>query len=105
MSNDLAISPQFRVPDGSAISARPCHLVTVRKPGSNTIERFISLDKPDMTQSACIQVKGFFVSEDEETVITSFRQLLSEINKENIVETIFPWHSVCRVRSLVFKAK
>ena len=54
-----------------------------------------------------IQTKGIFVDDtlSEEEIITKFASILTTAQKSLFLEVFFPWHKICSIRSLVFKAK
>ena len=68
-------------------------------------ELFISLDKPTVFDGF-IEVKGFFVeNKSEQGVIQNYSSILTSASKELISEMMFPWHRICSVRNLIFRAK
>lgn len=107
MSSDIAIGPATRVPVGSPITNKPSYLISLEEISgkSKSIKYFITLDKPELL-NGFIQVKGMFadlMSEDE--IVSKFSSLLTNAPRELILEMYFPWHKICSIRSLVFKAK
>jgi len=100
---DVVITAQTRAPDGTSISARPCYLLTVTE--MKKTNHFVALDLPDMSRAACVQVKGFYSDQPEEIIVANYKGLSSEMDKSSIIEMYFPWHSINKIRSLVFKAK
>lgn len=107
-NKDVVILAQMRAPDGTTISARPCHLLTVKKAvgtKGTQASHFISLDKPDFTQAGWVQVKGFFCDQDEEVILANYKQIVQETGKELVTEMYFPRDEIKRIKSLVFKAK
>lgn len=110
-NQDLSIIATMSVPAGTAINNKPCYLITLTEKVSTGVgkamrhRRFLALELP-MMQSSHIQCKGFFLEQDDElTIVNTFRQIVQETNKDHITEIFLPWHSVCSVRNLVFKAK
>lgn len=68
-------------------------------------ELFISLDKPTIFDGF-VEVKGIFVdNKSEQDVIENYFSILTSTDKELISEMMFPWHRICSVRNLVFRAK
>ena len=70
---------------------------------TRNFQRFISLDKP-LSENGFVQVKGIFCDKDEEEIIKTFTDILTESPKELILEMLFPLHRVYSIRSLVFNA-
>lgn len=108
MGNDIAVSVSNRVPVGSPIANKPSYLVALEETvgKTKTIRYFITLDRPEQL-NGFIQVKGIFAdsSLEESEIIKTFSDLLTSAKKELILEMLFPWHKICSIRSLVFKAK
>jgi hypothetical protein len=109
MSNDIAVSVSNRFPIGSPVLIKPSYLIKLEeKINSKTIQTsyFISLDKPELL-NGFVQVKGIFADSalKEEDIINRFSELLTGTKKELFLEMLFPWHKICSIRSLVFKAK
>lgn len=68
-------------------------------------EFFISLDKPTVFDGF-VEVKGIFVdNKNEQDVIENYSTILTSAGKELISEMMFPWHRICSVRNLIFRAK
>lgn len=108
MSNDIAVSVSNRVPSGGQMVSKPSYLITLEQNiGKNkNIKYFITLDKPELL-NGFVQTKGIFIDNDmsESDVITNFCEVLTSSKKELFLEMLFPWHKICSIRSLVFKAK
>ena len=108
MSSDIAVSVSNRVPVGSPISNKPSYLVALEENSgkSRLIKYFITLDRPEQLDGF-IQVKGVFAdpSLQEAEIIKTFSDILTSAKKELILELWLPWHKICSIRSLVFKAK
>lgn len=108
MSNDIAVSISNRVPNGSFILNKPSYLITLEENSGKTkiTKYFITLDKPEFL-NGFVQVKGLFAEKEmtEEVVINSFSSILTSVDKGLFLEMLFPWHKICSIRSLVFKAK
>lgn len=85
-----------------AISKKPAHLVLIED--NKKVRKFISLDKPEIL-NGFIQVKGVFSDFSEDEISKNFSVILTNSSKELIFEMMFPWHRICSVRNLVFKAK
>ena len=66
-------------------------------------QRFISLDKPESI-NGFIQVKGIFCDKDEDEIIKTFSDILTNSPKELTLEMMFPLHRIHSIRSLVFNA-
>lgn len=105
---DIAVGISNRVPIGSAISNKPSYLVSLEEitGKTKTTRYFITTDRPEHL-NGFIQVKGIFVDSSitEEEIIKNFTDILTSAKKELILEMMFPWHKICSIRSLVFKAK
>jgi len=108
MSNDILVSVSNRVPNGGFILSKPSYLITLEDSFGKTKTKnyFITLDKPEYL-NGFIQVKGLFAEKDmaERDVIINFSSILTSADKELFLEMLFPWHKICSIRSLVFKAK
>jgi hypothetical protein len=108
MSNDVAIGPVMRLPTGGFIASKPSYLISIEEIVLKTkkITYFITLDKPELL-NGFIQVKGMFADSalTEDEIVTKFSELLTSAKKELFLEMFFPWHKICSIRSLVFKAK
>src|SRR5579885_2350940 len=102
--NITAIPVSTKVPEGSVISTKPCHLVCMSN-GAKTKKMFIALERPVLDVSY-IQTKGFFVEFSEEEVVENWMNIVKElsVDKNNIMEMYFPWHSVSYIRNLVYKS-
>lgn len=106
--NDIAISVSNRVPNGSTVMSKPSYLIYLEDyvGKTKTIKHFISTDKPEHL-NGFIQVKGIFVdsSVPENDIIKNYVEILTSAKRELVLEVLFPWHKICYIRSLVFKAK
>ena len=70
---------------------------------TRNFQRFISLDKP-LSENGFVQVKGIFCDKDEDEIIKSFSDILTNTPKELTLEMMFPLHRIHSIRSLVFNA-
>ena len=70
---------------------------------TRNFQRFISLDKPESI-NGFIQVKGIFSDKDEDEIIKTFSDILTNTPKELTLEMMFPLHRIYNIRSLVFNA-
>jgi hypothetical protein len=107
MGNDIAINVTAGPPLGNNIAKiKPCYLITLEDANGKTknLTRLISIDKPEFLPGF-VQVKGLFCDQDEDTIINSFSDILTNAKKELILELYLPWHRIHSVRSLIFKAK
>ena len=77
------------------------YLVTYK--GNKSIEKFITLEKPELL-NGFIGVKGFYSTLPEKEIIETYLTLLTNCKKELICEEMLPWHLVLKMRSLVFSA-
>jgi hypothetical protein len=101
---DVVLTPSYRVPDGSAISNKPSHLLVIEDE-NEMVRLFISIELPDMKNVSCIQAKGFFTGSSEEEVKAHFSELIAKEDKKNFVEIYVPWVRVVVIQNLVFRAK
>ena len=106
MSNDIAISVSNRVPMGSPIMNKPSYLITLESDTGKTKRYFITLEKPELL-NGFVQAKGLFAEKGvaEEKIIVSFADILTSADKVLFLEVLLPWHKICSIRSLVFRAK
>lgn len=70
---------------------------------TRNFQRFISLDKPESI-NGFIQVKGIFCDKDDDEIIKTFADILTNTPKELTLEMMFPLHRIYSIRSLVFNA-
>lgn len=70
---------------------------------TRNFQRFISLDKPESI-NGFVQVKGIFCDKDEDEIIKTFADILTNTPKELTLEMMFPLHRIYSIRSLVFNA-
>ena len=96
------------VPAIGAQSRKPLYLIRliVSDKRKKDPEFFISLDKPTVF-NGFIEVKGIFVdhSMSEDYVIKNYSDILTNTDKGLILDMMFPWHRICNVRNLIFRAK
>lgn len=107
MSSDIAVNISNRVPSGSPILNKPSYLITLDVGAKTKAPKyFITTEQPDLL-NGFVKVRGIFVDckVPEEQIITSFSALLTDAKKELFLELLLPWHKICSIRSLVFKAK
>jgi hypothetical protein len=107
MSGDIAVGTfSGPLPTGAPVARKPSYLITLEDTSgkTKTLKRFITIDKPELL-SGFIQVKGLFSEEPEEDISKKFTDILTNAPKDLFLEMMFPWHKICSVRSLVFKAK
>ena len=107
MPVDIAVGPYSGpVPGGSSVARKPAYLLTLEDRSGKTVvtQRFISTEKPDLLQGF-VQVKGVFTDIPEDEITSKFHDILTNSSKELFVEVMFPWHRVCSIRNLVFRAK
>jgi hypothetical protein len=86
---------------------KPPYLITLDGGGAvgktRSFQRFISLDKPESI-NGFIQVKGIFCDKEEDEIIKTFTDILTNSPKELTLEMMFPLHRIHSIRSLVFNA-
>lgn len=106
MPEDVVVGVSNRVLSTNPMSVKPPYLIVLGDGvgKTKTYEYFISLDRPEQL-NGFLQAKGIFVTGDEQDIIKNFSALLTSTKRELILEMMFPWHRICSVRNLVFKAK
>jgi len=104
--SDIAVG-MTAVPFGAPKIRKPYYLLELKVDRRTKESRFfISLDKPSLL-NGFVEVKGIFIdsSASEEELLKNFDTILTSTPKELFLEMMFPWHRICSVRNLVFKAK
>lgn len=105
MPEITAIPVSSKVPEGSVISAKPCHLVSITDKMTTKVsakKMFIALERPTLEISH-IQAKGFFVEFDEDAIVQNWAEIVKSLMVEGkVVEIYFPWTSVNYIRNLVY---
>jgi hypothetical protein len=107
---DITLERTLRVPDGSPINMKPCYLIEITTKNAagkdSRTEFFIALELPDLTFSSYMKAKGFFTDGDLETIVSGYADIVraQTVDKRNIIEMYFPWHTVNYMRSLVYNA-
>ena len=107
MSGDIAVGTfSGPLPTGAPVAKKPAYLITLEDTTGKTksLKRFITLDKPELL-NGFVQVKGLFSEESEDEISKKFNEILTSAAKDLFLEVLFPWHKICSVRSLVFRAK
>ena len=106
MSDDILIGVTGVVPTGGSISKKPSYLITLEgiDGKAKSIKKFITLDKPELL-NGFLQAKGFYSELPEDEIIKNYSSILTSTERDLILEMMMPWHKICSVRSLVFKAK
>jgi hypothetical protein len=108
MSTDIAVSVSNRIPAGSPIMNKPSYLITLENNVGKTkgVKFFITLDKPELL-NGFVQAKGLFADDSlpESEIITKYSEILTTADKALFLELLLPWHKICSIRSLIFKAK
>jgi hypothetical protein len=99
MSSDITVGT-VGVQAQSTIAIKPTYLVYLI---AKKMEKFISLDKPELLQGF-IQMKGFFTTAGDDE-LKDISLILSETKKENYVEILVPSHRVYLIKNLYYKAK
>lgn len=102
---DLLVNSTTVLPTVGTLNKKPAHLIFLTDNKSKVIEKFLSLDRPEI-QDGFIQVKGLYVNnEDDNKIYQSFFDILASTPKDSIVELMIPIHRISSIRNLVFKAK
>lgn len=106
MSTDFAVGVTG-IPVTGVISKKPPYLILLESFNSKTktLTKFITLDKPEFINFGFVQAKGIFSEESEEDIIKNYATYLTTVEKDLILEVMFPQHRIHSIRSLVFKAK
>lgn len=101
---DIAINITSGPLATGVLGKKPAYLVTLQSETKNKYVKFITIDKPDLL-NGFIYVKGFYCDLDEDEIVKKYTEMLTAISKDLILEMMLPWHKICSIRSLVFKAK
>ena len=102
----IELGPNSLVGGQAPSLKKPPYLITLDDGATGktrNFQRFISLDKPESI-NGFIQVKGIFCDKNEDEIIKSFLDILTDTSKDLILEMMFPLHRIHSIRSLVFKA-
>ena len=99
MSNDIGIQATSSVP-GVSKSKKPPHLLILTN-NKKGFEYFISIDKPEFV-NGMLQVKGIYSERDEDFLVSSYSEVLSQ---GTVLEMAFPLHRIHSIRNLVFQQK
>jgi hypothetical protein len=100
---DIAIGT-VGLPVGSQINKKPSYLILLEGAGKTSKVKFITLDKPELLNNF-VQVKGFYSDLSEEVIYKDYQNLILSVDRDSIMEILFPVHKILSMRSLVFKAK
>ncbi|CAB4197070.1 hypothetical protein UFOVP1290_590 [uncultured Caudovirales phage] len=100
--SDIAVGVTAQLPAMGAINKKPSYLIILEN--GKSFKKFITLDKPELL-NGFLQVKGIYSDSSEDEIIKSFSDILTNSPKEFILDVMLPWHKICSVRSLVFRAK
>ena len=95
--SDITVSQTNANINNFIVATKPPYLVELLD-GKN-VKFFLTIDAP-VIELSHIRVKGLFVSEKE-----NINQVLSELDKTQIMEILFPWHRVQQIKNLSFKIK
>jgi len=94
---DIAVN-QTSIVLPSVISAtKPPYLIDLVD-GKST-KYFLTLEPPVIEENF-VKVKGLFINNKED-----FINVLSDIDKTQVVEILFPWHRILQIKNLSFKMK
>ena len=107
MPSDIAVGPyNGPVPGGSQVARKPVYLVVLEDRSGKTVttQRFLSVEKPDLL-AGFVQVKGIFTDLSEDEILSRFQEILTTSSKDLFIEVMLPWHRICIIRNLVFRAK
>lgn len=98
---DIAIGTSA-VPTPGMLLKKPPHLVVLKNftPKSTKDICFLALDRPTI-ENGFILVKGFYT---DVGAASNFKKYIEETAKEDIVEMMFPIHSVISIQNLFYVA-
>jgi hypothetical protein len=102
---DFAIGVATLPPVG-ALAKKPPYLITLEPESgkSKVAKKFITNEKPELL-NGFISVKGIYSDAEDDEIIKNYSDLLTNSPKELVLEMMFPWHKICSIRSLIFRAK
>lgn len=104
MSNDIAVGVTAGLPVQGGVSKKPAHLIILEDNVGKKVKRFISNDRPELL-NGFVSAKGIYSDASEEEISKTFAEMLTAAPRELVLEMMFPWHKICSIKSLVFKAK
>lgn len=99
MSEPILATAHKTIPQ---IVPKACYVIELVS--GKTISYFISLEKP-LTEGSFISTKGFFCDNKFEEIIEKYADIIKDVQKEKVVEIMFPSVRINFIRSLVFKQK
>ena len=102
MDKDFAIGVVATPTNLNVLSKKPAYLLSLSD--NKKVVNFITLDKPELL-NGFISVKGMFCESTQEEIIKNFSDILTNVQKELVLEMMFPHHRVLSIRSLVFRSK
>ncbi len=86
------------MPAPGALNKKPLYLVTLSN--GKKFDQFITIDRP-IIETNILQAKGIYVTLSEPEIVLRAAELLT-LNKDSVLEMIFPLHRVFSVRNLIF---
>ena len=95
--SDITVSQTNANMTNFVVTTKPPYLVELLD--GKSVKLFLTIDAP-VIELSHIRVKGLFVSEKE-----NLNQVLSELDKTQVMEILFPWHRVQQIKNLSFKIK
>lgn len=101
MSHDYLIEANMGLPTGAPKLQKPSYLIILAL--GKGFEYFIADNRPE-TMNSFVQVKGFFTTQLEKTIVANYADIIDKTPKEEILEMMFPIHRVHSIRSLTYNA-
>lgn len=108
---DVTIKPATSIDDNGTLRMTeyrnvvgkivPVYLVALQ---SGKTEKYFIATKFDDTPN-CGKFVGIYHGGSEETIVSTYDEILRNTDKANYVEIQFPWHRILSVRSLLYKHK
>ncbi len=71
--------------------------------GKKTI-KFITTNKMDLS-NGYVAAKGLFTDASDEEISSKYMQMTEEVEKEKIVDILFPNHRILYIQSLIYTAR
>lgn len=86
---------------------KPIHLILLLPSNKKSLtEKFLSVDKPDITNTSFACAKGVFVNDlTEEEIFEKYQEIISSKEKEKFVEMMFPVNRILSIQNLFYKKK
>lgn len=94
------------IPTVGSLTKKPSYLITLEAVSgkSKVVQKFITLEKPELL-NGFVSAKGIYSEADEDEIVKTFSELLTNSSKDLILDMMFPWQKISSIRSLIFRAK